>query len=1011
MAYTDYLDTVQKVYIGYYQRAADPGGLIYWAAKLDAASGNLNEIIEAFANSAESTALYGTIDSSNIGDVVDDIYNALFGRDAEAGGKAFYVDGFTAGTFTAATIMLNVLNGATGLDLLSVNNKVTAAELFTTTIDPGLDGRDYQATYDGDADAIQGRTFLSTVGWNPITIPTQSETTEFIQTNIADSGDPIGTTPSGQTYTLTTGVDNIIGTSGNDTINGILSATGTLNAFDSLNGGAGTDTFNLSDTSASDFALPASVTYTNLENIVVSRTATGSGTGAVAITNTTFGTGVQTFSYTDASLAANMTAATVAITLNSATAVTAKATGTGTFTTVAITDTAAAALTRGSTLTTVTVTKAAGALTLTGNGITTVNLNNIGGLTTVTAASGTRAETVNTAGTSNIAGFTDATATTLNIANSGIQTLGTFTAAKATTVNYSSTAANTSMTLLAAVDTVLNVSGTKLATMAITTSNVLATINVTETAGLTLTATTSAAADYSALALIDTLGTTGILTANTLGVATAVTGGAGNDNITVGATTKAIDLGGSTAIAAVSGVSNAIAAANTVILTTGTTALGVGGSINGGTGTADVLSLVAADAVTLSTAGAVQTAFKAAVTGFETLNLAAAGGASAVDATGFGTFSTVNVTGSGNLVTISNLSSGNTINITGANAGGVTTAGTTGSGAGDILNVGLNNASGAIVAFGTITAPNVEIINIATNDTAVPAVGYLDTLTIVDTSLTTLTVAGDSGLALTFAGTALTSIDASGITKAGGFTYTSGALQYASTFKGSLLGADTINAANALAAVTITETAGTNAITGSSTIGSTLTGGTGIDTIVGGAGVDTINGGAGADIITGAAGKDVITTGAGADIVRYETVATSAAAAGAQMDGVTDFTAGTDKINFTGGSGAGVVITGLTIVAATTTAAAMAAPVANTTSLATIADLYTALGTYTTLTASTAAAGGVVAQVYTFANGALAGTYLVVNDSTVGFQAATDVVINLTGLSGTFSATDLSFTA
>jgi hypothetical protein len=111
-ATSDYLDTVQKVYIGYYQRAADPGGLIYWAERLDATGGNLTKIIEAFANSAESQALYGTINSSNISTVVNGIYNALFGRDAEAGGLNYYVNGFNLGQFTAATIMLNVLYAA-----------------------------------------------------------------------------------------------------------------------------------------------------------------------------------------------------------------------------------------------------------------------------------------------------------------------------------------------------------------------------------------------------------------------------------------------------------------------------------------------------------------------------------------------------------------------------------------------------------------------------------------------------------------------------------------------------------------------------------------------------------------------------------------------------------------------------------------------------------------------------------------------------------------------------------
>jgi len=186
-----YFDTVQKTYIGYYQRPGDPGGLLYWAQRLETTNGNLNEIIEAYAKSAESQALYGTINSSNIGTVVDSIYMALFNRPAEVEGKAYYVNGFNAGRFTAATIMLNVLYGAQNEDLQSVNNKLTAANLFTRTIDPELDGANLQATYSGNTDAQKGRNFLSTVGWNTATIPTQAQTAAYIQGNIADPGDPI----------------------------------------------------------------------------------------------------------------------------------------------------------------------------------------------------------------------------------------------------------------------------------------------------------------------------------------------------------------------------------------------------------------------------------------------------------------------------------------------------------------------------------------------------------------------------------------------------------------------------------------------------------------------------------------------------------------------------------------------------------------------------------------------------------------------------------------------------
>jgi hypothetical protein len=186
-----YFDTVQAVYIGYYQRPADPGGLLYWAERLDATNGNLNEIIEAYANSPESVALYGNIDSSNIGSVVDSIYVALFNRPAEAEGKAFYVNGFNAGRFTAATIMLNVLYGAQNEDLQSINNKLAAANLFTRIIDPEFDGRNFMVTYAGNSDAIAARAFLASVTDDPTTVPTQDEATEYTQTYIADPGDQI----------------------------------------------------------------------------------------------------------------------------------------------------------------------------------------------------------------------------------------------------------------------------------------------------------------------------------------------------------------------------------------------------------------------------------------------------------------------------------------------------------------------------------------------------------------------------------------------------------------------------------------------------------------------------------------------------------------------------------------------------------------------------------------------------------------------------------------------------
>jgi len=122
---------VQKIYVAYYGRPADPAGLQYWAGQLAANGGNLTSIINAFGNSAESTALYaGASDSAK----VTAIYQQLFNRAPDAPGLAFYTTELTAGRMSAASIALNVANGATGTDATRLANKATVGTLLTALL-------------------------------------------------------------------------------------------------------------------------------------------------------------------------------------------------------------------------------------------------------------------------------------------------------------------------------------------------------------------------------------------------------------------------------------------------------------------------------------------------------------------------------------------------------------------------------------------------------------------------------------------------------------------------------------------------------------------------------------------------------------------------------------------------------------------------------------------------------------------------------------------------------------
>ncbi len=245
MASVQSLNTVQQMYIAYYQRPGDPSGLLYWANRLEAPGGSVQQIQDAFGNSAESQALYGPINSTTIGDVIDEIYLGLFGRLPDAAGKQFYVDQFNAGLISASGIASSVLFGAQNNDAVIVQNKLLAANNFSEIVDgrPFVDpqfgqGAFFNATYTGTADASSARAWLGAIDANPVTIPSPSQTTSFIQSSIANPGDPITGTTGGTFHTLTTSTDviQITNPASVDTVLGIVSTTPTFSVGDLIIG-------------------------------------------------------------------------------------------------------------------------------------------------------------------------------------------------------------------------------------------------------------------------------------------------------------------------------------------------------------------------------------------------------------------------------------------------------------------------------------------------------------------------------------------------------------------------------------------------------------------------------------------------------------------------------------------------------------------------------------------------------------------------------------------------------
>jgi hypothetical protein len=153
---TTYYENIQKLYVAYFNRPADTAGLAYWEGVVEAAKGDTAAVSAAFAADTEYKAAYK--DMSNA-DIVNKVYQNLFGRDAEAAGKAYWADLLDKKTITIDQVVTAIASGAQTTDLTAYNNKVKAATAFTAALDTSAE----QSGYSGDAANAIAKTFISGV--------------------------------------------------------------------------------------------------------------------------------------------------------------------------------------------------------------------------------------------------------------------------------------------------------------------------------------------------------------------------------------------------------------------------------------------------------------------------------------------------------------------------------------------------------------------------------------------------------------------------------------------------------------------------------------------------------------------------------------------------------------------------------------------------------------------------------------------------------------------------------
>jgi hypothetical protein len=256
---------VQALYIAYFNRPADFFGLTFQTAQAN--QFGLQFVADQFSKSPEYLATYA---GKSVGEVVDTIYMNLFGRHAEPAGLKFWGDLLTdpKSGYTIGNAAITIATGAINDDKVSVANKLVAANAFYASLDtsPEIVG------YSGTAANQVLKTWLAGItdqaSLDAAITPAALLAVSTAATEAHDGLVSINTN-------LTTGVDLFVGTAGSDTINGLISqpspfgppTAGTLNALDSIDGGAGIDTLNINDLDGN--GLPSGVTIKNIENIVI----------------------------------------------------------------------------------------------------------------------------------------------------------------------------------------------------------------------------------------------------------------------------------------------------------------------------------------------------------------------------------------------------------------------------------------------------------------------------------------------------------------------------------------------------------------------------------------------------------------------------------------------------------------------------------------------------------------------------------------------------------------------
>ncbi|WP_069792048.1 DUF4214 domain-containing protein [Cyanobacterium sp. IPPAS B-1200] len=176
-------DNAQLLYVAYYGRPADPSGLNFWedaiAAQNFSYTPNTGDVLTGadldfynsfttdFGTSTEATSLFANF--TTLG-VVEQIYQQAFDRPSDTAGRNFWTEQINLGNVSASTAAIEIALGATGTDRITLNNKISSADLVTTGLGSNPDSL---SNYTTEA----GRNFLDPIA---ASVATQAQVNVFL---------------------------------------------------------------------------------------------------------------------------------------------------------------------------------------------------------------------------------------------------------------------------------------------------------------------------------------------------------------------------------------------------------------------------------------------------------------------------------------------------------------------------------------------------------------------------------------------------------------------------------------------------------------------------------------------------------------------------------------------------------------------------------------------------------------------------------------------------------------